>query len=59
MFILFVFGWFDSLIPTSSWITFSFNEVSMTTIADLNDKWASYAGPGGWNGDVIQCLIHL
>ncbi|OMO89993.1 Glycoside hydrolase, clan GH-D [Corchorus olitorius] len=21
----------------------------MTTIADLNDKWASYAGPGGWN----------
>jgi hypothetical protein len=22
----------------------------MTTIADLNDKWASYAGPGGWNG---------
>lgn len=23
---------------------------SMTTIADLNDKWAAYAGPGGWNG---------
>lgn len=23
---------------------------SMTTLADLNDKWASYAGPGGWNG---------
>lgn len=22
----------------------------MTTIADLNNKWASYAGPGGWNG---------
>ncbi|GLJ14357.1 hypothetical protein SUGI_0231940 [Cryptomeria japonica] len=22
---------------------------SMTTIADLNDKWAAYAGPGGWN----------
>ncbi|XP_078159583.1 alpha-galactosidase 3-like isoform X2 [Carex rostrata] len=22
---------------------------SMTTIADQNDKWASYAGPGGWN----------
>jgi alpha-galactosidase len=22
----------------------------MTTIADLNDKWAAYAGPGGWNG---------
>ncbi|KAK8620828.1 hypothetical protein V6N13_067289 [Hibiscus sabdariffa] len=21
----------------------------MTTVADLNDKWASYAGPGGWN----------
>ncbi|KAK6145616.1 hypothetical protein DH2020_022436 [Rehmannia glutinosa] len=21
----------------------------MTTIADLNDKWAAYAGPGGWN----------
>ena len=24
---------------------------SMTTIADLNDKWAAYAGPGGWNGN--------
>jgi len=23
---------------------------SMTAIADKNDKWASYAGPGGWNG---------
>lgn len=23
--------------------------VSMTTIADLNNKWAAYAGPGGWN----------
>lgn len=23
---------------------------SMTPIADENDKWASYAGPGGWNG---------
>ncbi|KAL8552325.1 hypothetical protein ACS0TY_001137 [Phlomoides rotata] len=22
---------------------------SMTTIADINDKWAAYAGPGGWN----------
>ncbi|WOG92685.1 hypothetical protein DCAR_0311960 [Daucus carota subsp. sativus] len=22
---------------------------SMTAIADLNDKWAGYAGPGGWN----------
>ncbi|KAJ8764163.1 hypothetical protein K2173_005080 [Erythroxylum novogranatense] len=22
---------------------------SMTTIADLNNKWAAYAGPGGWN----------
>ncbi|KAK3415101.1 hypothetical protein EUGRSUZ_H00669 [Eucalyptus grandis] len=22
---------------------------SMTSRADLNDKWASYAGPGGWN----------
>ncbi|KAL5991277.1 Alpha-galactosidase 3 [Asimina triloba] len=21
----------------------------MTTLADLNDKWAAYAGPGGWN----------
>ncbi|CAI9768266.1 unnamed protein product [Fraxinus pennsylvanica] len=25
------------------------NWESMTTIADLNDKWAAYAGPGGWN----------
>lgn len=23
---------------------------SMTAIADLNDKWAAYSGPGGWNG---------
>ncbi|RZC71547.1 hypothetical protein C5167_034780 [Papaver somniferum] len=22
---------------------------SMTKLADLNDKWAAYAGPGGWN----------
>ncbi|KAK4480670.1 hypothetical protein RD792_013748 [Penstemon davidsonii] len=22
---------------------------SMTSIADINDKWAAYAGPGGWN----------
>ncbi|GKF80162.1 hypothetical protein Tco_0238764, partial [Tanacetum coccineum] len=22
----------------------------MTSIADLNDKWAAYAGHGGWNG---------
>ncbi|KAG5004444.1 hypothetical protein JHK82_028458 [Glycine max] len=21
----------------------------MTSIADANDRWASYAGPGGWN----------
>jgi len=28
------------------------NFFSMTTIADLNDKWASYAGPGGWNGNI-------
>ncbi|KAJ1265361.1 hypothetical protein BS78_08G070900 [Paspalum vaginatum] len=25
------------------------NWESMTAIADANDKWASYAGPGGWN----------
>ncbi|KAF8014759.1 hypothetical protein BT93_H0532 [Corymbia citriodora subsp. variegata] len=23
--------------------------ISMTSRADQNDKWASYAGPGGWN----------
>ena len=23
---------------------------SMTNIADKNDKWARYAGPGHWNG---------
>ena len=23
---------------------------SMTTLADINNKWAAYAGPGGWNG---------
>lgn len=25
-------------------------KTSMTDIADKNNKWASYAGPGGWNG---------
>lgn len=29
---------------------------SMTTIADLNDKWAAYAGPGGWNGTHVVFL---
>ncbi|ONM18898.1 Alpha-galactosidase 3 [Zea mays] len=24
-------------------------KTSMTDIADKNNKWASYAGPGGWN----------
>lgn len=27
----------------------SFSLLGMTAIADLNDKWAAYAGPGGWN----------
>lgn len=30
---------------------------SMTTIADLNDKWAAYAGPGGWNGKNVLCEL--
>ena len=30
----------------------------MTSRADMNDKWASYAGPGGWNGIYLTfCLI--
>lgn len=28
----------------------------MTTIADQNDKWASYAKPGGWNGKFITIV---
>ena len=31
---------------------------SMTTIADLNDKWAAYAGPGGWNGKIFVAALH-
>lgn len=31
----------------------------MTTIADLNDKWAAYAGPGGWNGKTIIFLFKI
>ena len=31
---------------------------SMTAIADINDKWAAYAGPGGWNGRV-DIHIHM
>ncbi len=29
----------------------------MTTLADLNNKWASYAGPGGWNGKDDECKL--
>lgn len=29
----------------------------MTSRADENDKWASYAGPGGWNGNVQNLNI--
>lgn len=31
----------------------------MTTIADLNDKWAAYAGPGGWNGKDMSFLQQI
>ncbi|KAK4488968.1 hypothetical protein RD792_004759 [Penstemon davidsonii] len=40
----------------NSWRTtgdISDNWDSMTSLADLNDKWASYAGPGGWNGKTV------
>lgn len=42
---------------------------SMISRADLNDEWASYAGPGGWNGknphlslvlyieSILDCLV--
>ncbi|KAL8505997.1 hypothetical protein ACS0TY_017016 [Phlomoides rotata] len=31
---------------------------SMTTIADINDKWATYARPGGWNDpDMLEAPI--
>lgn len=33
--------------------------LSMTTIADLNDKWAAYAGPGGWNGKNVILEIRF
>jgi len=29
-------------------------KTSMTDIADKNNKWASYAGPGGWNGNCVN-----
>jgi hypothetical protein len=28
----------------------------MTSRADQNDDWASYAGPGGWNGEACCSL---
>lgn len=28
----------------------------MTSIADQNDKWASYAQPGSWNGRIPEFL---
>jgi hypothetical protein len=28
----------------------------MTSIADANDKWASFAGPGAWNGNKLTCI---
>ncbi|CAJ2628300.1 unnamed protein product [Trifolium pratense] len=49
-------GWEDPAIWAksvgNSWRTtgdIEDNWNSMTTIIDANDKWASYAGPGGWN----------
>lgn len=32
---------------------------SMTSIVDQNAQWASYAKPGGWNGNisVLHCQI--
>nr|KJB72965.1 hypothetical protein B456_011G207400 [Gossypium raimondii] len=38
----------DALNATGRTIFYSICEC-MTTIADINDKWASRAGPGGWN----------
>lgn len=32
---------------------------SMTSLADQNDQWASYAGPGGWNGKFTLYLLVL
>jgi hypothetical protein len=32
------------------YLLFTFTLISVTSIADQNDKWATYAGPGGWNG---------
>lgn len=34
--------------------------LSMTSLADQNDRWASYAGPGGWNGNesLLFCVYH-
>lgn len=31
----------------------------MTSLADQNDKWASYAGPGGYNGNWLKKNWHL
>lgn len=31
----------------------------MTSRADQNDKWAEYAGPGGWNGKLNPLVIFL
>lgn len=31
----------------------------MTTLADLNDKWAAYAGPGGWNGENLELCEYV
>ena len=31
----------------------------MISLADQNDKWASYAGPGGWNGTKLNLFIYL
>ncbi|KAF6158198.1 hypothetical protein GIB67_014992 [Kingdonia uniflora] len=39
-----------SKIPKQEFLKACFSMASMTTIADLNDNWAAYARPGGWNG---------
>lgn len=49
-----VWGWVKPIYTLMwSWLVIFCLKTSMTDIADKNNKWASYAGPGGWNGNCV------
>lgn len=50
------FCFLGNLSETKTWRSMPFSNFlfSMTRIADQNDRWASYARPGSWNGKYFR-----